>query len=303
VDAGISPIKSAIRPKPTDPKRGKARTYRMPSRQAHIEKHINHSHPIEFQDLDWDKAAAFGLTQDEVTILKYIADVEGQTPYYMKEVLSTKVAEDPAAMTFLTIWNYEEFFHSHAVMKFLGACGVDMNAERQVEVRTSAQFAAKAEAAFQWVLARVMPDTFNALYLSWAASQEYLTRLAYEEVASSTKNPVLRTLCLRIAKQERRHFAWYYNCAKEELAKSKWSQKVVRFIFKSFWSPVGVGVKSKEQALELVSSLFPGHRLSAAMDSVDNMITKLPGLDGLTFAQEYAESLVDAPAELAAVNS
>lgn len=275
----------------------------MSSRQAHIEKHINHSHPIEFQDLDWDKAAAFGLTESEVTILKYIADVEGQTPYYMREVLNTKVAEDAAAMTFLTIWNYEEFFHSHAVMKFLNVCGVDMAAERQVDVRSSAQFAAKAEAAFQWVLARVMPDTFNALYLAWAASQEYLTRLAYEEIAKSTMNPVLRTLCLRIAKQERRHFAWYYNCAKEELAKSTWSQKVVRFIFKSFWSPVGVGVKSKEQAVELVTSLFPGHRLSAAMDSVDTMISKLPGLEDLTFAQEYADSLVEITPKLQAVNT
>lgn len=275
----------------------------MSSRQAHIEKHINHSHPIEFQDLDWDKAAAFGLTESEVTILRYIADVEGQTPYYLREVLNTKVAEDAAQMTFLTIWNYEEFFHSHAVMKFLNVCGVDMDAERQVDVRSTAQFAAKAEAAFQWVLARVMPSTFNALYLAWAASQEYLTRLAYEEVAKSTVNPVLRTLCLRIAKQERRHFAWYYNCAKEELAKSTWSQKVVRFIFKSFWSPVGVGVKSKEQAVELVTSLFPGHRLSAAMDSVDTMISKLPGLDGLTFAQQYADSLVDAPPKLQPVNT
>ena len=287
---------------PTDPLWNTARTSRMSSRQAHIEKHINHSHPVLFQDLDWDKAAAFGLTEGEITILKYIADVEGQTPYYMREVLATKVAEDAASMTFLTIWNYEEFFHCHAVGKFLAACGIDLETERRAEVRTSAQFAAKAEAAFQWVLARVMPSTFNALYLAWAASQEYLTRLAYEEVAATTKNPVLRTLCLRIAKQERRHFAWYYNCAKEELAKSTVSQKVVRFLFKNFWSPVGVGVKSKEQALELVSSLFPGHRLNVAMDSVDAKITALPGLEGLTFANEYAEGLVGVRPQLEAVN-
>lgn len=286
-----------------DPFSTTARTSRMSNRQAHIEKHINHSHPVQFQDLDWDKAAAFGLTEGEVTILKYIADVEGQTPYYMREVLDTKVAEDSAAMTFLTIWNYEEFFHCHAVGKFLSVCGVDLETERRADVRTSAQFAAKAEAAFQWCLARVMPNTFNALYLAWAASQEYLTRLAYEEVAKTTKNPVLRTLCLRIAKQERRHFAWYYNCAKEELAKSSRSQKVVRFLFKNFWSPVGVGVKSKDQAIELVSSLFPGHRLSVAMDSVDRMISKLPGLENMTFAHEYADSLVGAAPQLEALNT
>ncbi len=274
----------------------------MSTRQVRIDKHINHSHPLEFQDLDWEKAAAFGLTEAEVVILKYIADVEGQTPYYMREVLGTKVAEDSASMAFLTIWNYEEFFHAHAVGKFLAACGVDLDSERRAAVRTSAQFAAKAEAAFQWCLARIMPGTFNALYLAWAASQEYLTRLAYEELAKTTNNPVLRTLCLRIAKQERRHFAWYYNCAREELAKSKWSQRVVRFLFKSFWSPVGVGVKSKDQALELVTSLFPGHRLQLAMHSVDSKISLLPGLGNLSFAQEYANTLVGARPQLESIN-
>jgi hypothetical protein len=61
-------------------------------------------------------------------------------------------------------------------------------------------------------------------------------------------------------------------------------------------------VKSKEQALELVSSLFPGHRLNVAMDSVDAKITALPGLEGLTFANEYAEGLVGVRPQLEAVN-
>jgi hypothetical protein len=40
-------------------------------------------------------------------------------------------------------------------------------------------------------------------------------------LASSAKlDSVLAELCRRIAKQERRHFAWYYNGARERLARS-----------------------------------------------------------------------------------
>tara|TARA_R110002095_G_scaffold63141_1_gene53324 strand:- start:581 stop:1201 length:621 start_codon:yes stop_codon:yes gene_type:complete len=202
-------------------------------------------------------------------------------------------------MTFLTIWNYEEFFHGHAIEKLLAACNVEVDIERRSAVRMDAKFAAKAEAAFQWCLARLMPQTFKALYLSWAASQEYLTRLAYKQICETTKNPVLETLCRRIARQESRHFAWYYRSARLEIGASKPNMKVVRFLFEKFWTPVGVGVKSKDEARELVSHLFPGEALFQAMDAVDHTISKLPGLEGLSFARSYATSLVE-PAQLSA---
>ena len=271
----------------------------MAPNTPYIERHINVSEPLQFQDLDWEKAAAIGLTEGEKTILKFTADVEGQTIFYLQEVLGSGVVRDSETMTFLTIWNYEEFFHGHAIEKLLAACNVEVDIERRSAVRLDAKFAAKAEAAFQWCLARLMPQTFKALYLSWAASQEYLTRLAYKQICETTKNPVLETLCRRIARQESRHFAWYYRSARLEIGASKPNMKVVRFLFEKFWTPVGVGVKSKDEARELVSHLFPGEALFQAMDAVDHTISKLPGLEGLSFARSYATSLVE-PAQLSA---
>ena len=271
----------------------------MAPNTPYIERHINVSEPLQFQDLDWEKAAAIGLTEGEKTILKYTADVEGQTIFYLQEVLGSGVVRDSETMTFLTIWNYEELFHGHAIEKLLAACNVEVDIERRSAVRMDAKFAAKAEAAFQWCLARLMPQTFKALYLSWAASQEYLTRLAYKQICETTKNPVLETLCRRIARQESRHFAWYYRSARLEIGASKPNMKVVRFLFEKFWTPVGVGVKSKDEARELVSHLFPGEALFQAMDAVDHTISKLPGLEGLSFARSYATSLVE-PAQLSA---
>lgn len=267
----------------------------MSPKTPYIERHINVSGPLQFQDLDWDKAAAFGLTEGEKTILKYTADVEGQTIFYLQELLGSGVVRDSETMTFLTIWNYEEFFHGHSIEKLLRVCNVEMDIERRSSVRMDAKFAAKAEAAFQWCLARLMPQTFRALYLSWAASQEFLTRLAYRQLWRTTTNPILETLCMRIARQESRHFAWYYRSARREIESSKPNMKLVRFLFEKFWTPVGVGVKSKAEARELVEHLFPGESLFKAMDSVDNTISSLPGLEGLSFARNYASSLLEEP--------
>lgn len=265
------------------------------STQLRIEKHINQSGPISFQDLDWELAAAIGLTPEEKTALTYVADVEGQTVYYMREMLSTPLARDSEVVTFMTIWNYEEYFHGHALNKLLCACGEPTTSDRREAVRMGAQFAARAEALVQWMLGRIMPRTFSALYLAWASSQEYLTRLAYERLGATTQNPVLKELCLRIAKQERRHFAWYFNSAKEQLAVSHRIQRVVRFVFEKFWSPVGVGVKSRAEARELVDCLFPGSLLHATMARVDDKMGELPGLAGIGFAGKYARELVGAP--------
>ncbi len=267
-----------------------------PQATPFIERHVRVSAPLAYQDLDWQLARDHGLTEGEKTILRYTADVEGQTIFYLQELLGSGVVRDSETLTFLTIWNYEEFFHGYAIEELLGACGVSIDVERRASVRLNAKFAAKAEAGFQWCLARLMPQTFRALYLCWAASQEYLTRMAYRELARTTQNPVLKTLCQRIAKQESRHFAWYFRTARLELEEGKASRRLIRFLFERAWTPVGVGVKSKEEARDLVSHLFPGERLHAAMSSLDKTMGKLPGLEDMGFATRYAEGLVGAKA-------
>ena len=55
---------------------------------------------------------------------------------------------------------------------------------------------------------------FVSLWMFWGALQECLTMQAYEEIIRTTQNPVLAELFKRIAKQERRHFAYYFNQAR-----------------------------------------------------------------------------------------
>lgn len=253
-----------------------------------ITKHLKASRKLQTADLDWDLAARVGLTEAEVVTLTYFSDIEGQTVFYLREVLNTRPARDPDSLAFLTLWNYEEYFHSHAIARLLDVCGRPLERDRITRVRLTATFAARFEEVVQTMISRLFPRTFVALWMAWGASQELLTLRGYEQISRTTDNPVLRQLCDRIAKQERRHFAYYYNAARERLEGRRFSQRVVRFLFDRFWTPVGGGVKSEAEIAEMVAALFPAGRLEAVMGQIDERFARLPGMDGFDVGRRYA---------------
>jgi rubrerythrin len=191
-----------------------------------IAQHIAVSQKVDFEDLDWDTARKVGLTREEIESLAYFADIESQTVYYFLEVAKLQVARDPELLTFLTMWNYEEYFHSYALTRLLTECGVPVEApmDRSTKVRAGARLKARLEDFAQTVIAKLMPKTFVALWMFWGSLQECLTTQAYEELARTTQNPVLAELCRRIAKQERRHFAYYHGQARKKLEGKGWAQ-------------------------------------------------------------------------------
>ena len=113
----------------------------------------------------------------------------------------------------------------------------------------------------------------------------------YEQIIKTTENPVLRIIAERIAKQERRHYAWYFNSARERLSDRKRSQKVTRTLLQAVWSPVGAGVKSKSEVSRLFSSLFSPSEMKPLASEIDQKISELPGLGGLKLLQNYLGKL------------
>ena len=258
-----------------------------------IAQHIEVSQRVEIEDLDWELARRHGLTAKEVENLKFFADIESQTVYYFLEVAKLQVARDPELLTFLTMWNYEEYFHSHAITRLMQECGVKIEGatERSTKVRASARMKAKVEDFAQTMMAKLMPQRFVALWMFWGALQECLTMQAYEEVIRSTKNPVLAELFRRIAKQERRHFAYYFGQARDRLRGNKRNQRFCRFIAKHFYAPVGSGVKTEAESAELVARLFPGDRILEVMSYIERRMAQLPGMAGLDACTRWAAKI------------
>ena len=242
-----------------------------------IATHIAASHKIQFEDLDWELARKVGLTKTEIEILGYFADIESQTVHYFLEVSKLEVARDPELLTFLTMWNYEEYFHSYALTRLMEECGVqpETATDRSARIRENARFKAKFEDFAQGMIAKAFPKSFVALWMFWGALQECLTTQAYEELARITTNPVLAELCKRIAKQERRHFAYYYNNARERLEGQKFSQQMCKYIAMKFYAPVGGGVKTDEEGARCVAELFPGDRIFEVMGYIEKRIASI----------------------------
>ena len=258
-----------------------------------IAQHIAVSDRVEIDDLDWDLARKHGLTDREVESLKFFADIESQTVYYFLEVAKLQVARDPELLTFLTMWNYEEYFHSHAITRLMQECGVKIETatERSTKVREGARFKAKFEDFMQQLIAKAMPKRFVSLWMFWGALQECLTMQAYEEMIRQTQNPVLAEMFRRIAKQERRHFAYYFNQARDRLKDNPQNQRFCRFIARHFYAPVGSGVKTDAQSAELVARLFPNDRIIEVMSYIERRMAQLPGMAGLDACTRWAAKI------------
>jgi rubrerythrin len=254
-----------------------------------LDKFIRHSRRVETDDLDWDEARRAGLGADEPFILSYFTDIEAQTVFYFRELLNTAAARRPEMLAFMTTWNYEEYFHAESLGRILQVCGHDYGGDRRVEVREGATLMAHIENLVTMSMSRMMPEASLGLFMAWGSSQELLTSRCYERLQEATANPVLRELAGRIAKQERRHSAYYCQTAREMLAASRSARRLTRTLYERFWTPVGSGVKTRAEVFRLVDALFPGSVVDEVFGDIASRFATLPGMDGCTAPIRFAE--------------
>jgi hypothetical protein len=255
--------------------------------KSDIERYISVSAKIDTSDIDWDRAREAGLTDDEKFVLTYFSDVESQTIRYLKTLLQMKIAFRPSVAAFLTTWSYEEFFHGYELGRLLAVCGNPLEEDRLEKVSAKARFNEWLEAMFAPLLSRIFSNQFPAVYLSYGAIQEMTTLRGYEHLRQYTRNPALQLLCERIAKQERRHFAWYFNHARELLLESRGARVLARKLLEFNWVPVGAGIKSPDEVKRLFSILFPVETARKLVREVDAKMGTLPGLEGIRLMEPY----------------
>ena len=258
---------------------------------VNVDKFIRHSRRVEVEDLDWAAAARQGLSPEEPFLLSYFRDIEGQTVFYFRELLNTHAARKPDIVAFMTAWNYEEYFHAESLGRMLEVCGHAIADDRRVEVREHVTLAARIENLVQLSLSRLMPEGFLALFMTWGSSQELLTTSCYDRIIETTANPVLKELAQRIAKQERRHFAYYFKSAQNYLERSRAGRTLTRAFYERFWSPVGSGVKTRDEVYRLVDTLFPGYVVDRVMGDISDRIATLPGMEGCSAPRRFAERI------------
>ena len=199
------------------------------------------SEKLEIDDIDFDSFRERPLNAEALRCLRYMHDVESHTVCYLRDVLVTRAHRDPEVTSFLTLWNYEEFWHGEAIAKVLEAHEEQAGTTRIAALR---QRLPKRQAwkPLTFQLASAITPHLTAVHMTWGAVNEWTTQAAYARLAKLADHPTLTQLLRRIMKQEGRHIDFYATQAKSRLTESRAAQRVTRWALDHFWEPVGTGV-------------------------------------------------------------
>ena len=253
--------------------------------KARIDTWTQRSRALDLDGLAWDEIARTPLPPEAVRTLLYMQDIESHTVVYVRQLLSTRVIDDPEVATFLACWFYEETFHGRALARFLTAAGH----APIVRERSRRNLIGRLEEQAMGVLARAWPD-FAAVHMVWGAINELTTLTGYQRLAEIAPHPVLVQLLGRIIRDESRHFSFYYHQAERRLARPA-VRRVARFLVDRFWAPVGSGVQPDDEVGFVAGYLLGGRDGRAAARKIDETIRRLPGFAGVALAEAWLDRM------------
>jgi hypothetical protein len=256
-----------------------------------IDKYAETSVNVNWADLDLEKFRTEPLSAQSLRTLRYMTDVEYHTVCYTRDLLTTPSHKEADTRTFMTMWNREEFWHGEALAAVLEKHDIVVDYDATRAARLKVGWKDKLDPIKQSLVGKVVGSDFVAVHMSWGAANELSAIHAYNRMAALEEDPTLAVLLKRIAAQEARHVAFYTSQARDRLAKSKKAQVITRFILKNSWSPVGSSIKEKSEVVDAMSHLMSGEQGRKAAKKIDNAISALPGLSGLTIMNTALDGL------------
>ena len=249
-----------------------------------LQKYLKQSGATRPETFDWSDPGP-RLDEEALFCLGYMMDVEVHTIIYLRELLSTRVVEDPSITAFLSCWNYEEFLHGEVLKKFLSTQGIQVN-----DARFRALRQVPAADRFVQVGARLlshMTRHFPAVHMTWGALNELVAVHSYRALAERARHPLLTTILTRIVKDERRHFSFYFNQARVRL-RPRAAQRLTVAIIKAFWTPVGQPIHGEAATRRMEAYLYADPEAGwRRRQEIDATISRLPGFAWFDMARRY----------------
>lgn len=241
---------------------------------------IERSARLETADIDYTAFQAAPLDPDTLRCLRYMHDVEGHTMCYLRDVLVTRVHDDPELTAFLACWAYEEHWHGEAIARVLEAHGEQPGWERIGALRRQLPRRDRVR-PFVFSIGSALTRHLPAVHMAWGAVNEWTTQAGYGRLVAKADHPVLSELLRRIMRQEGRHIDFYASEARRRLMAHPRARHLTRLALRRLWSPVGAGVMPAEEVHFLARHLFGDVAGLEAARRIDRQVDRIPGLEGL----------------------
>ncbi len=251
--------------------------------KAAIDPWAQRSRAIDLDGIPWDEVRRRPLAPETIRTVRYMQDIETHTVVYVRQLLGTRAIDDPDIATFLACWFYEETFHGRALARLLDAAGERVTPRRRSRQGWTSRLRERAMHA----VARRWAD-FVAVHMTWGAINELTTLTAYQRLADLDPHPTLVALLARIARDEARHFTFYYHQAARRLV-AHGARRITRALVDRFWAPVGSGVQPDGEVRFLARHLFGDGGGRAASRRIDATIRRLPGFADVPLVEAWVE--------------
>ena len=269
-----------------------------------LDRYLRNSKKVDLSGIDWVRIPDHPLGDGDLMCLQYMMDIEAHTVIYLRDLLATRVAADPQITAFLSCWVYEELWHGEAFSDFLRCYGIEVPAEpklpdgstplptrrnrwQELRVRVGV---GNGLGILPTIFGSMAARDFAAIHMTWGAVNELTTLTGYHALIRRSDHPVLHQLLRKVIQDERRHFAFYRAQAKARMERSRTARRLVRWVLRNLWTPVGAGVKSEEEVDALALYLFgDGPEGLEQIRGIDRTIQELPGLERLTPLEDYLD--------------
>lgn len=262
-----------------------------------IEKFQEQGGRLKTDDIDFDSFRREPLDPNVLRCLSYMHDIEYQTVLYTRELLMMPAWKDPQFTAFLTLWNYEEYWHGQALGRVLAAHDWRAHDTRLTAMRKFNKRYLFWSPAIFWALGHGV-GKFPAVHMTWGAINEWTANAAYNRLAQLADHPVLSELLGRIMRQEGRHAAYYASYARDLLEGDRRAQKVTKWFLRHEWAVVGSGDVPKIETSFAAAYLFAAGDGAELIERVEERIATLPGLAGLNLVRSaIAAAIVHVSAE------
>ena len=255
-----------------------------------LEKYIRASVGTRPESFDWSDPGP-PLDEESLFCLVYMLDIEAHTIIYLRELLSTTIAEDPSITAFLSCWNYEEFCHSRTLIKLLETQGVRIDNRHFSALRRRSPGDRLAQQIAR--IASMLTGHFPAIHMTWGAINELTAVYSYQALSRRAQHPLVTTVLAQIIKDERRHFSFYFNQARIRL-QPRAARVLTSFALRRFWKPVGGPVRGDADLRRVHDHLSADEIAIRHHAELDATIARLPGLEWFDLMSRYGA--VSAPA-------